>query len=238
MGLGVVYCVTGSEKYLIEATISARSVKRHMPDVSVTLFTDADKTALAWEAACFDDVKLAMPHNEQRPFASRINAYERSTYARTLALDTDTLVLQPIHEVFELLDHFDLAAVPLPFNRPQDGRYRTPTVPDAYTEFNCGVLAYRPGEVGHFFSAWHKKYMDDPYGMARKGSDQIYFREELYSSGLQVAVMPLVYNQRFYHGENSAFHDIVAWWDRNNAVVPTKILHDRVLIQHALKKGV
>ena len=53
MNKGIIYIVVGDIKYLKQCIFSATSLKKHCPDIPITLFTDN----LEVKASCFDEVK-------------------------------------------------------------------------------------------------------------------------------------------------------------------------------------
>ena len=131
MSFGIVYVATG-EKYVKEAGISARMVRRWMPDVSISLFTDFTGNNLP---PFFDNTfHLSDPAHS---FFDKIEPLINSPYEKTLFLDTDTLMVESVYELFELIDKFDLAYCHAPFRICYD----LADVPDAFPEANTGVLA-------------------------------------------------------------------------------------------------
>lgn len=96
--------------------LSAESVKRRFPDLSVTLFTDGPDHVLC-ATGCFNNVE----HVESTPGISSVSAagklnrlrcLVRTPYARTLHLDTDTRVLtEELPWLFGRLDDVNVALV-------------------------------------------------------------------------------------------------------------------------------
>ena len=128
MRQGVIYIATG-EKHVAEALVSARSLKRHMPDLPVTLYTDQ-----AVVAPDMDVVGFAADG-----YLSRIPALVGTPYERTLFLDSDTYVCGDLGGLFALLDEFDIALA----HSPTRAIYEVEGVPDSFPEFNAGVILYR-----------------------------------------------------------------------------------------------
>ena len=142
--LGVVYFATGFKdngrmSILDEVIESAESVKRHSPDLSITVFTDepVDREDL------FDNVLPLLESLETRidegselvELASRCQSYRQkwivfcgwklflatlSPYEKTLYLDSDTLILRPVDSLFSTTRSFlaskDTDAPRVPFN--------------------------------------------------------------------------------------------------------------------------
>jgi hypothetical protein len=102
MEFGVIYVATG-DHYRDEAVGACTSLKQFMPHMPVVLFTDVHDVL-----SPFDHVIVL--DNPSCDFADRIRGIQNSPFARTIFLDTDTCVCDDISDLFDLLDHFDLAA--------------------------------------------------------------------------------------------------------------------------------
>jgi hypothetical protein len=124
---------------------------------------------------------------------------QHSPYERTLFLDTDTWVARDIDGLFELLDHYDLAASQL----SEGHQYTIPEVPHSFPEFNTGVILFsrRLVEKG-FFDTWKQHHLAwkktgperglAPFDIA---SDQLSFRLAVYQSPeIRTHVLPPEYN--------------------------------------------
>jgi hypothetical protein len=126
----------------------------------------------------------------------------QSPYEQTLFLDTDTYLLSGVHELFDLLDQFDVAAT-------HDRAYADwfppeAHVPDSFRELNTGVLAYRrSGEMADFFNEcveWYDRLSALPQGgplFRGHLSDQPAFRAAAYYSRIRIATITFEYNCRF-----------------------------------------
>ncbi len=186
---GVVYVATGP-RYLAEAARSLESLKRQMPALPAVLFTDAPQSA----AGAFDRVEELA--NARHSFIDKILPLLDSPWERTLFLDTDTFVCQPLDELFRVLDRFDLAVC----HDSWRGHDALGECPDAFADLNTGVLLYRktPGVV-RLVRSWHDRYArilaTSPAGSdGRPPNDQPSFRAELYASGVPFYVLPPEYN--------------------------------------------
>jgi hypothetical protein len=131
-------------------------------------------------------------------------------------LDTDTHVVAPLDEVFQLLDHFDVAGHQLfeGHDSPVDG------VPDAFPEIQGGVLAFRRSTaVASFFERWQQLYdtfraPDRPDRDAYANiTDQKSLRLAVFQSDLRLAVLGPEYNFTPAHV--------------NFACAPVRVLHGR-----------
>jgi len=216
---GILYCATRNKKYLNEAIISAKSVKKHCPELSITLVTDIKEV----NEECFDSV-LSINHYEELPFLARMEAMINTPYEKTLFLDSDTTILkEDIKDLFTLLDHFDIAAA--------HAAYRIagpiPEIPKCFPEFNCGVILYRKSEkVINVLKEWYEIYKNNINNLSREhgsGGDQTSFRYLMWNSDLRIATLTPEYNYR--PGLNNKLHQGLA---NNNRVT---ILH-----VHGVKK--
>ena len=145
---GIMYSAFG-ERYIAEAVQAARSSLRHndVPHVIFSAGEVADPPP-GVTVVSFEQLSDA-------PFVDRIANMRRSPFERTIYLDTDTYVVEPILDVFELLDSYDLALAHAPAYRGLDD----PEVPAAFPEFNCGFVAWRASDrVSEFLAAWEATY--------------------------------------------------------------------------------
>jgi hypothetical protein len=194
---GVIYVATG-ERHVAEALVSARSLKTHMPDLPVTLYTDR-----RLDRADADDVVAFAGDG----YLSRIPVLERSPYERTLFLDSDTYVSGDLAELFALLDEFDIALA----HAPSRAIYEVEGIPESFPEFNAGVILYRRSDgVRTAFRDWADRFASfheqrdrgeirwlRPEGKRIHMHDQGALRAALYKSGLRIATLPPEYNCRF-----------------------------------------
>jgi hypothetical protein len=194
---GILYSCYG-EFYAREALRSARSSLRHHPRLPHLLFASAELDA---------DEGIAVERFEPsaNPYADKIANMRRSPFERTLYLDSDTYVVAEVAHVLALLDHYDMAVAYAPAYRglPE------PDLPQAFYEFNTGVLAWRASErVAEFMHDWEQTYIawvngsgEEPFAGAFKASrslraDQPAFRHCAWQHGLRVFVLAPEYNFR------------------------------------------
>lgn len=185
---GFLYVAVG-EGFVAEARESARSVRRHHDEpIAIAADVDVDPTGP------FDDVlPIEDPAHGAHEQIRRLHA---SPYDRTVKLDTDTYLTDGVHELFDLLDRFDVAAA---HDTPWTGErenYPVEGVPRSFPEYNGGVLVYRnDDDLAAFQARWADEYeahrnADPPY-------NQPSLRKALYDSPLRVATLPLRYNCKF-----------------------------------------
>ena len=120
-------------------------------------------------------------------------------YDKFLFLDTDTYMIEPVPEVFNILDRFDIVSTIAP------GRIISPTqadIPECFAEYNTGVLAFRKNTCTTLFRVWLNIYKSNPglYGE----NDQAPLREAIFMLPVRPYVLPLEYNCRFGFGGQAA----------------------------------
>ncbi len=186
---GIIYIATG-RTFIDEALISLKSVKKQMPDVPVSLFSDVEELVSSPPAGV-DSVILL--ENVTRSCRDKIRPLAISPYDRTIFLDTDTFLCRPVYDLFEMLDRFDIALA----QAPDRYQYNLPDLPDCFTELNSGVIAFRKTPtVVDLLKRWEETYNrmlgqdDDSY------RDQHSLREALYRSKVHFFVLPPEYNFR------------------------------------------
>ena len=190
MERGVLYIAFG-DNFIKEMLFSAESVKKHSPDLHITVFTDRDVVSE------FIDKCEIIEVSHLRP---KIDYISLTPYEQTLFLDTDTIIDWNIEEMFDLLDNFDFAGThDLARKRKKYSavmpEYRD--IPYAFSEINTGVLVFKKNEkVMNLFKDWrecfYKYYRHCPW-------DQASFRITLWKNildGLKFYVFPVEYNIR------------------------------------------
>ncbi len=197
MDRGVIYIATGPA-YVAEALASAASVRHHMPDLPITLYTERS---------------VACPHLDEvvrfeaDGYLARIPRLASSPYERTLFLDSDTYVCGELTGAFDLLDEFDIALAHAPLRAIPE----VAGVPDAFPEYNAGVILFRRSpEVQACLADWARGFAEFQEQVRRGqvrwrcpedrriyGHDQGALRQALYRSNLRIATLPPEYNCRF-----------------------------------------
>lgn len=181
---GIIYVATGT-RHVAEAVRSAQSVRKHMPQVPIILYTDQVNVTFK----VFTEIwEIDQPLHS---FGDKILPLKETPFERTLFLDTDTYVCGPIYDLFEILERFDLAASHAPY-RPA----RSFVTPNCFCELNSGVIAYRKTpETTRFFDNWFQLYQTF-VATTDSTPDQPAFRQALYESSLQLYILPPEYNLR------------------------------------------
>lgn len=192
---GIIYIAFRKNKKtdsIKEVIHSAKSVKKIHKDLNITLFTDIKD----FKNECFDNIKL-IPINSTR---EKQNHLFDSPYDYTLYLDSDTKIVNPIEDMFGILDRFDIAAC---FDHARKDPNKAKVykdyaeIPRAFSEFAGGVILFKKSlVVENFFKVWRVNY-----GIWKKASgrlnDQPSFRVSLWQcSDLKIFTLPPEYNLR------------------------------------------
>ena len=216
------FWIIGGEPYLSEAVHSAKSLGRHMPDVTRVLLI-AGYQMRDVPKGIFDDViGLANPGKGTDWYWYSIAAFEWA--ARNLCeplleetpdvlinLDCDTFVVGAFYDLLEVLNRFDIVGTYAP------ARYTSRTVglvPDAFAELNIGMLAFRNSDkMRRVLAEWRRRY--DDHREVYANNDQASLRETLWTTeeDVRIWVAPPEYNFRFPFGGFARY--------------PVKVLHGR-----------
>jgi len=188
---GVLFVATGG-KCLEEAVRSVISLKKCMANVPATLWTDEDADV---QPDLFDQVQyLDRPTST---YMDKIAPLSQTPYEKTIFVDSDTYFLESVHEVFDLLSHFELAYAHSPVRVSPWCGNESLNVPICFPEANTGVLAYRLTEsVARLFAQWLEIYSCQLLGTIPPNHDQPAFRKALYNSEVRATVLPPEYNFR------------------------------------------
>lgn len=199
MNRGIVYACSHS-RWIKEAIRSAQSCRQHMPDLACQLFiTEAllNEIGEGVREHFSETMVLAEAAHPQRP---RFEAALRTNLEQAIFIDGDTLFLSPAYELFELLDHVDIAAAQAPqYFSPQAvalGLFEMlPKVSTAQPEWNTGVIVARIDEAFRdMVQEWSTLF--EKCRAAGFGMDQASFRSALTYSRLRFATLPNNFNFR------------------------------------------
>lgn len=184
--------------WLSETLRSALSCKHAMPNLPRILYVPAGLAGAANYEEYFSDVRI-LEHlsHSHRP---RLDAMLQCEYDRAIFADGDTLFVENVSELFELLDNFDIgvAVAPQHFHfvaRKKRIYERLPPVSAAIPEWNTGIIA---ANVQPPFKALVRRWselLDDTIQHGYQ-MDQPAFRSALVHSGLRVATIRSNYNFR------------------------------------------
>jgi len=181
---GIVYSVFG-EPHTLEAIRARKQCNRVWPNAPAVLFTDLPALV---PSGLFMDVQALQVTSSK---ALKIAAMLESPFDRTLFLDSDTWLCEPIPELFELLGRFDLLAAhaPVRMSMEQSG------IPASFPEYNAGVICFnRTDRVIAMLERWLELF--DRHGDLCSGKDQPWLRQALYESKVAIGTLPPEYNLR------------------------------------------
>lgn len=190
---GAVYIITQDPRYVGLLLTSAASLKRAMPELPITVFSE-----FPLESPLFEKVHRVEPTRDG--FYDKARLVRSSPYDRTLLIDADTYVLSSLRELFLLLDHFDCAATHEEYaSTDWHRRYLRPDIPSSFPEFNTGVLMLKLSDgVRRMLEHWgtlYRQFLEDKPGQAI--NDQPFFREAAFCSEVRIATLTREYNCKF-----------------------------------------
>ncbi|QDV14293.1 hypothetical protein CA51_41900 [Rosistilla oblonga] len=203
---GIMLVATG-ERYQLEAAQCAQSFRNQMPSIPICLFT----RGVVPNANPFDQI-LQLPDGIDS-FSDKILAMQAWPFERILFVDTDTYCIEPVADLFSMLDRWDLAAAHAPVRQFQ---HDPPDVPAYFPECNTGVIAIRRNEkTTAFVDNWLVLHAANCARIGPRAADQPSFRQALWESDLRLLTLTPEYNLR------TCMHYFIG----GNASV--KIVHDR-----------
>jgi len=184
---GVLYIAFG-DNFIKEMLYSAESVKKHNPDMHITVFTDRPI-----DSELVDEWKLI----KVRHIRAKVDYVHLSPYDQTIFLDTDTVINRDISEMFGILKKYDFAICHDLARKRKNVSNIIPEykeIPYSFSEVNPGVMVFKNCEpVQDFFKTWREcfyKYFNGwPY-------EQPTFRIALWKSDLNFYILPVEYNIR------------------------------------------
>lgn len=195
MSRGILYMAVG-DQFVSEAQQSAASVREQMPDIPTAL-----ATTTKWEDSPGFDRVVELDQARQEIINGRswlIDStldVDLSPWNKTLYLDSDTYVARDVSDLFDLLDHNDLAVSPVPGRPDVDG------LPEHWGLYNCGVIAFRDSTATQrLFDEWTRRYHSQ-LSEQTQPVDQPTFARTLYEfhhrDGFCWHSLPRNYNVRF-----------------------------------------
>ncbi len=193
MSQGAIYVVTQDQRYLNLLRASAESLKKAMPGLPITVFSQ-----FPVEGPHFDEVRKVEAASDG--FYDKARLMLQSPYQQTIFIDADIYVVRPFSELFTLLDRFDCAATHEEYlNTDWFNHYPRPDIPPSYPEFNTGILVYRRSPaMDRVFENWsklYKEFLDINPGKAT--NDQPFFRAAAYCGDARITTLGREYNCKF-----------------------------------------
>lgn len=193
MSAGAIYIITRDSRYTGLLLNSAASLKRVMPGLPVTVFSEFPLESTLLE-------RVIRVESSCDGFYDKTLFMRQTPYERTLFIDADTYFLDPVPELFSILDQFDCAATHEEYlNTDWWNYYANAHIPASFPEFNTGVLAFkRSPRMLRVLEEWAKLYQQfiesDP---SKEINDQPFFRAAVYASDVRVATLTREYNCKF-----------------------------------------
>ena len=197
--VGVIFCAGGKTRYIDEARFAARSVKKHMPDLPIALFTDQPVN----KGREFDLVFES--HDYDHPQKLKMHGMLHSPFERTLYIDSDTLTQGDFTELFGFLDFYDIGITHrVKCKWPPNS---TPVFID-YVDSDCiqgGFLLFKKSEAARaFIQDWADEFFQTPGHLIQPGTeygDQVVmnrvYKRRAETSNIQVLLLPnKIYNAR------------------------------------------
>jgi hypothetical protein len=180
---GILYVATG-EQHIYEATKSAQYTRKHM-DVPIAIVTDQQP-----DTDIFDRV-ITVSKPEYSSVDKPKNLLQ-SPFEQTLYLDCDAIVLEPVSELFELLNQYELLVATDP---NEAGKIHNPDedaaeLPSSLPIFQTGVIAYRQTKsFEELINTWTQNAIKNNYSY-----EQTAFREAMYENNLNWMTLTHLYN--------------------------------------------
>ena len=188
---GFMYIVFG-ESFNKEAKLSLESLLKFNPEVNVAIFTDNVDMFKKFNT---DNILL----NKIRPkhIRAKVDYISRSPFSNTIYLDSDTLIVENIEEIFINFQRDDVLVTQC-FERKRD-KYSSikeyALIPYSFTEVNGGFLGFNDSPATKkFLKIWKKKFYK--YRKITSGWDQISLRIALWTSEVKICNLPYEYNIR------------------------------------------
>lgn len=183
MKRGIIYLASGGRSYLGELLTSFHSLRRHEPDLPVTVFS---RFSVPAGLAHCDSRPLT---SDEHPLKLKVLTLKESPYEETLFLDTDTTVLGPLRGIFDQLGSHDFAAAN---SHEADWSVNPPRFVAMVKprDYNTGVLLYRKTEsMRRFLGKWEAAVLaQDAADMwAGHHCDQFYFNKLVGEGALEAS---------------------------------------------------
>ena len=185
----VVYVAWGDD-FVALARKSLASLKKHTPDVKAYLFTDKMR-----DRGLFDHVETIKVYDSRpRTKASGIlRSFQAVSEICVVYLDSDTLILGDISDLFKVAFYYDVAMAHAPFRLPKSKtKFELDCLTPALPAFNSGVIVYKKVHGNtHLFYAWEKRVVSEK-------ADQFILSNLIHSGNYRVdiTVLPPEYNAR------------------------------------------
>ena len=142
--------VANKPKFIHEALISVRSLKKHNNEQVCLVCT---KDVFIEKLTTYFDIILFVEEISDYSYFSKVIGLKHTPFEKTVFLDSDTFITDKIIELFDVLEFVDIATTAEEKSHttePHDFKYR-----NVFPEFNSGVIVYRKNSVTNkLFTDW------------------------------------------------------------------------------------
>jgi len=183
MDKGFLYIATG-EQYIEQAKSSARVTKSHM-NLPITVISDREVDSPYIDRVIIDE-------SPDRSFFDKPRNLLKSPYDKTIYMDGDVFLLQPVSELFDLLNNVDLATAidPNEYELRYMDNIDFGDVPESVPLFQTGVIAYNQNEeCKEFINDWIETHQNTSIKR-----DQTSFRMAINESDVNHMALSNLYN--------------------------------------------
>lgn len=196
---GFVWAISHSD-WLDELAVSVKSCRRTMPSVERILFVTPDVDQAISDAVRSGFTSVSILDTSRHAHRPRFEAMLQCPLDEAVFIDSDTYFARPAHEIFEILEHYDLGALPAPQHIHKRAiemglHKKLPSVSLALPELNGGLLvASMTPALRQFVLKWSELFAICE--AAGYQMDQFSLRVAVALSTLRLAYLPNIYNFR------------------------------------------
>ena len=187
---GFFYIVFG-ESFIKEALMSIKSLKRNNAE-PVALYTDVEYNS-SFDGLVDIHRKISPQH-----IRAKVDYITETPFQKTLYLDSDTVIVRNISDMFDVLERFDVAVTNDYARKRKKYSNIIPeyeAIPYSFSEVNGGIMAYNSSPAATEFLQLWKKYFYKYYSQTN-GWDQVSLRISLWESSVRIHHFPFEYNIR------------------------------------------
>ena len=188
---GFMYIVFG-DPFNKEAKLSVESLLKFNPEVNVAIFTDNVDIFKK-----FNTNNVLLYEIKPKHIRAKVDYISKSPFSNTIYLDSDTLIVDNIEEIFINFKRDDVLVTQC-FERKRE-KYSSikeySSIPYSFSEVNGGFLGFNDSPASkRFLKIWKKKFYK--YRKMTSGWDQISLRIALWKSEVKICNLPYEYNIR------------------------------------------
>ena len=187
---GFLYIAFG-DSFTKEALMSIKTLKKYNNE-PVALYTDKDKTSE------FDGLIDVYAKIEPKHIRAKVDFISQTPFKNTVYIDSDTIVVRNITDMFEVLERFDVAVTNDYARKRKKYSNIVPeyaAIPYSFSEVNGGIMAYNDSaSTSNFLNMWREYFYK--YFRETNGWDQVSLRIALWNSDVRIHHFSFVYNIR------------------------------------------